>query len=124
MNAFVGSSPSNGNSAEESKAAAAFVGQQHRVFKLAVGISLVIVATSYLRQRQFDSHKGVESSVVWGLALGHILVQTVSNKAVHLFINFAVICGAIAYWASNLIESPTEALFVQLLLLTVLQAFL
>ena len=101
-----------------------FAGQQHQIFQLALGIALVVVAIDYLRQRQVSDNDVPESLVVWSLALSHVVYRTLGDQVLHLLVTLITVAAAVVYWSTNLIETPTEALFIQLLLLSVLRAVL
>jgi hypothetical protein len=126
MNALTGL-PLGSNSIDPSstsKAKVGFAGQQHQIFQLALGIALIVVAIDYLRKQHITHKDGLESAVVWALALVHILYITVRNKLLHLLITLVVVGASIVYWARHLIKTPTEAVFIRLLLLSVFRAVL
>ena len=124
MNALSGLSANPVISASSSPPAKAKVqvrGEQNSVVSLVLALVLVLVSVAYLRRQQ-SVYNATESAVIWALALSHIVYHTFRYKSVHLVVNAAVVVISIAYWAVHLIESPNEALFIQLLLLSVLQS--
>lgn len=126
MNALTGSLPSNvfPSALDSSKAAEGFASQRHQIFQLALGISLVVVAIDYLRQRKVESGNVAEPLVVWGLCLSHVGYRTFGNQVLHLLTTLIVVGGATVLWTTSLIGTASEALFLQLLLLSVLRAVL
>jgi len=124
MNALTGFPISNSGSSDPIKAVSGFAGQQHQIFQLALGISLVVVAINYLRERQVNNKNVPESLVVWALALSHIVYRTIGDKLLHFIVTSLTVVSSVVFWSNTLIDNPSEALFLQLLLLSVLQAVL